>query len=156
MSRTPTTTENMTLDSKENVEKTIDPKQESSVSSVQEEPISSMNHCVSVTFKWDCADDSDETPMDELTSAVEEYCQDQKFETQFDEMENNVGTYDFIGPQNRVEGFVVGLKVILENYIKEDSWESVSFEFENDMEEGTEETGTSLDQDIGKIYIHSV
>lgn len=75
-----------------------------------EEPCSSIRKLVSIKITWaeHVNENTDPNIFDELTGNVEQYCQDQGFESQYDEIEWNVEFYDFVGPQDRVEGFICG------------------------------------------------
>lgn len=56
-------------------------------------------------------EDTDENIFDDLTEAVEKYCAEQGFESQYDALEHNVNFYDYVGPQDRVDGFASGMYV---------------------------------------------
>lgn len=75
-----------------------------------EEPCSSVQKLVSIKVTWaeHMNENTDPNVFDELTGNVEQYCQDQGFESQYDEIEWNIEFYDFVGPQDRVEGFICG------------------------------------------------
>lgn len=83
---------------------------ETAAESELESGCSTIKKWVTMKIVWgeEMNEETNSSVFEELTDAVESYCQEQGFESQFDEIESNVEFYDFLGPQDRVEGFICG------------------------------------------------